>query len=281
LLSWLVPILQLLCHSSFSYEMNWKWCGLSQESPPTIVCDSIRVLQEDDDIVKIEACIWIRSKEEKKNTIQHVSIYTIYRDERILLSNKVKPLASLLSNSVSSLPRVGISFRVNPVFCNIQYFGRGPSENYPDRKNGSHLGWWKTTPSDMGYSYIVPSENGSRSDCTMIRFEKSSSSNSGGCHEGGIQIIADSDTSFSCSALNYSASELHRATHTCDLVEQGINNNDHLHPIHVNIDHKLMGVAGDNSWSPCVYEEYLVNRDEYIYKLWFTRIPKRTATKRK
>merc|ERR1712032_1217058 len=161
----------------------------------------------------------------------------------------------------SSLPRVGVSFRLNPRLCNIRYFGRGPVENYPDRNTGSHLGWWNTSPSDMGYDYIVPSENGNRSDCTCVRFESSSS---GG---GGLAIVAESDASFSCSALLHSASELHHATHVCDLDER--REQDGVHPIHVNIDHKLMGVGGDTSWSPSVYDDYLVRPEqECNYKLW-------------
>ena len=53
----------------------------------------------------------------------------------------------------------------------IQYCGRGPHENYPDRKEGSAMGVYNTTPSEMAYlDYIVPSENGSRSDCEYVAF---------------------------------------------------------------------------------------------------------------
>jgi beta-galactosidase len=134
-------------------------------------------------------------------------------------------------------------------------------ENYPDRKSGSHFGWWKTSASDMGYDYIVPSENGSRSNCQQICFESSK--------DGGLAVIADPNTSFSCSALLHSAEELYHASHTCDL-DQRVNG---IHPIYVNVDHQLMGVGGDDSWSPCVYPDFVVkSQQEYNYKVWFVKI---------
>jgi len=246
--------------SGFSYETNWKQCGLSLDSPPKVVCDSIRVSKELGDLVEIEALIYILSNQTGKAIIEQVSTYEIHRDGRISLANKVKPLAR-----VSLIPRVGLSFRLNPSFHEIQYFGRGPLENYPDRKSGSHFGWWKTSASNMGYNYIVPSENGSRSDCRRVCFESG--------RDGGMAVIADPDTAFSCSALLHSAEELHHALHTYDLDRRA----DGTHPIHVNIDHRLMGVGGDDSWSPCVYPDFVVKGDQdYNYKVWFVKIPPAT-----
>jgi len=61
------------------------------------------------------------------------------------------------------------------------------------------------------------------------------------------------------SALLHSASELHEATHTC--VEG-------KHPIHINIDHRLMELGGDVSWHPCVYTDYLVKARDFEYSFW-------------
>eukprot|EP00536_Pseudo-nitzschia_multiseries_P018978 jgi/Psemu1/230920/e_gw1.3519.2.1 len=258
LLARFAPIFRLLVgHCAFSYEHNWKQCGLSLDTPPRIVCNSIRILEEQSDVVAIEALIHIISKTTRTVLIEQVSTYEIYRDGRISLSNTVKP-----SSVVPLMPRIGISFRLNPAFHEVQYVGRGPLENYPDRKSGSHYGCWKTTASAMGYDYIVPSENGSRSDCRQILFESG--------RVGGMAVIADPDTSFSCSALLHSAGELHHATHTCDLDRRA----DGTCPVHVNIDHRLMGVGGDDSWSPCVDPEFVVKGDQvYEYKVWFVQSP--------
>ena len=85
----------------------------------------------------------------------------------------------------------------------------------------------------MGYDYIVPSENGNRSDCKWVAF---------GSDNGGVLIRPNhKQESFCFSALLHDGKELHRARHTIDLDVR----KDGAHPIHVNLDHKLMGVGGD------------------------------------
>lgn len=121
----------------------------------------------------------------------------------------------------------------------IQYEGRGPDENYPDRKAGSHFGQYNSTPADMSYlQYIVPSENGNRSDCSFVAFREKSGN--GFCLVN--TYSDDSICAFNCSVQLHSIEELHIATHTSDL-EARENGN---HPIHVNLDGALMGVGGDN-----------------------------------
>jgi beta-galactosidase len=187
------------------------------------------VLEEQDDQIKIEASCVIQTNQ-KRITLEQTTNYGIFRDGRILVSNRIRPKDSI--RNITTLPRIGLSFQLNPAFHKIQHFGRGPHENYPDRKSGSQIGLWKTSPSEMGFNYIVPSENGSRSDCKWISFDSG---------DGGMVVVADFDSSFSCSALLHSADELHHALHTCDLDVR----ENAMHPIHVNIDHKLLGVGGD------------------------------------
>lgn len=141
---------------------------------------------------------------------------------------------ALLTNSIWTF-RFGIH---SPKLYNIQYFGRGPGENYPDRKSGSEMGVYNTTPTDMAYyKYIVPGENGSRSDCEHCVFRSDE-----GDGFAVVQRKPDGNLStFSCSALLHSITELHEASHTCDLEPR----ENGKHPIYVNIDHKMMGVGGD------------------------------------
>lgn len=229
LLSWAQPIFQLFGSDNFSHEMHWRKNGVSQDAPPNVVCDRIVVAEEKDDEVNIEAFCVVRTAR-KRDILEQKLEYKIFRDGRIRIVNDIRPNVSI--RKIPSLPRVGLSFQLNPAFYEIQYYGRGPHENYGDRKAGSQMGLWKTTPAQMGFSYIVPSENGSRSDCEWISF---------GSENGGMLVAADSGSTFSCSALLHAANELHHALHTCDLDAREIGK----HPIHVHIDHKLMGVGGD------------------------------------
>lgn len=229
LLSWAEPLVHLQGNDNFSYEKHWKRYGLSQDSPPRLDDCSVDVVEAEDDHVRIEAYASVRTTSGKV-IFNILTEYEIFRDRRIFLSVSVRPTASI--RKIPTLPRIGLSFDLNPSFHKIQYSGRGPHENYPDRKVGAKQGIWKTSPSEMGYSYIVPSENGSRSDCKWISFDSD---------DGGMVVVADACNSFSCSALLHSAEELHHAQHTCDLDPR----KNGVHPIHVNIDHQLLGVGGD------------------------------------
>lgn len=228
-LNWAKPLLRRVTKELFSYEMHWRDHGFSQENPPSSCCTDSKVTSMDDSI-QIETKFFIRQISGKKIlTCKHV--YTIFTDGTMRLDVKVTPSDCI--RGIPSLPRVGLSLVLNPIFHRVKYFGRGPHENYVDRKAGAHFGSWLTSPSKMGFDYIVPSEMGSRSDCRWVGFDGI---------DGGLVISTDSDCAlFSFSALLHTAQELHTATHTNGLDQR----QDGEHPVIVNIDHRLMGLGGD------------------------------------
>ena len=123
-----------------------------------------------------------------------------------------------------------MSFLKAAPYYKVSYYGKGPQENYPDRKEASQVGQYNTSPEKMGFlDYIVPGENGSRSECDWIAFRHPDT--------GTGLLITKEEKSFSCSALHYTASELDQASHTYDLPQR----EDGKDPIFVNIDHQLMG----------------------------------------
>merc|ERR1711865_445605 len=156
-----------------------------------------------------------------------------------------------LLHSLPSLPRIGFSFALCPTLYHMSYLGRGPFENYPDRKSAAHLGQWTTTPLEMHEEYIVPSENGNRTDCQWVAFLD---------NKGSGMVIASNDeqSTFCFSASLWNQKELHKAKHSIDLEERSNGKNN----IYVNIDHALMGVGGDVGWSPCVYEQFRVQANK-------------------
>lgn len=232
MLTWTKPLfLAFDATKHFSHYFHWKNHGLTQDDPPRCVCVGAKVDQDNDVVgIVVECCI---KTPRGVVLLEQTTRYEIYRDGRIKLSTRITPTMRL--RKIPSLPRVGLSLELDPSLHNIEYFGRGPEECYPDRMSGSHIGVWRTSPSKMGYDYIVPSENGSRSDCQWISFEPEDKSHCG------MAVVASWGTSFSCSALLHDGMELNNSLHTHDL-DQRTNGK---HTIHVNIDHQLMGVAGD------------------------------------
>ncbi|CAB9510556.1 Beta-galactosidase [Seminavis robusta] len=254
--------------ATFSYYFRWKMAGLDQARPPRPECKGTQVIETTDKHkVDVEAIVSItKGDNTKKELVRQKLIYHIYMDGRVLVSTKVIPRPCL--SECHSLPRVGMSLSLDKSLYRIKYFGRGPFENYDDRKAASQIGVHETTPKDMAYHYIYPVENGNRSDCEWVTFTNASNGE-GVCFASHGRDEKGSRSSFHFSALLHGSSELDQAKHTCDLEHR----DNGEHPIRVNLDHRLMGVGGDVSWFPCVYDDYLVKSEkEYKYSFWIIPI---------
>ena len=68
------------------------------------------------------------------------------------------------------LPRMGLTLRFDESLDRVRYYGRGPRENYRDRKSGSFFGIWDSTVDGLGENYVRPQDNGCRSDVRWVAF---------------------------------------------------------------------------------------------------------------
>lgn len=108
------------------------------------------------------------------------------------------------------LPRVGVRAFLDRRLCYLRYYGRGPMENYPDRKRGSDIGFYASTVAEQMTPYLVPMELGNHED---VRF--AALTDRGGA---GLLIVADGDA-YSLSALPYADEQLAAASHPRELPE--------------------------------------------------------------
>jgi beta-galactosidase len=130
----------------------------------------------------------------------------------------------------------------------VVYYGRGPHENYWDRKTGAALGLYQQKTKALAYDYVRPQENGNRCDCRWIEFR--------GEDQPGLRVVGLPQVDFS--VWPYTLATLEQAQHTTDLARE-----DHWT---VNLDYRQMGVGGDNSWSDKALPmpQYQLTQDEYI-----------------
>ena len=140
------------------------------------------------------------------------------------------------------LPRVGITVGL---LCDapstdstVKWQGRGPHENYPDRKVSAHLGHWERPISEMHTDYIFPSENGLRCDTNQLELNS-------------LRVVGD----FQFSVSVYDQLKLRDARHPTDLTP-----NQYLS---LYLDGFHMGVGGDDSWSPSVKQPYRLDQKYY------------------
>ena len=94
----------------------------------------------------------------------YVVTYKIYPSGVVNASLKFTALEKAEPNA----PRIGVRFRLPEIMDNISYLGRGPQENYWDRKAGSMIDLYKTTAEKMYYPYVRPQENGHHSDTRWV-----------------------------------------------------------------------------------------------------------------
>ncbi len=110
----------------------------------------------------------------------HITPYA-GREYRIVM--KGRPFRNMI--------RFGMEFEVPGEFSNIKYYGRGPHENYCDRKMSAHLGLYESKIDDFGHDYLNPQENGNRTDIRFIEFTDSKGNGLGiknGC--GQLEVTA-------------------------------------------------------------------------------------------
>ncbi len=169
-----------------------------------------------------------------------------------------------------NLPRLGMQLTMPGEFQQLSWFGRGPHENYADRKTSAQVSLYKSLVNDQIHHYVRPQENANKTDVRWIALKDSN----------GLGLLAVGDQVLSASAWPYKQSDI-------DFIagKDGEASASGLVPVTskrgaevpirdlvtVNIDHKQMGVGGDTSWGRLVHAQYTIPAKNYQYG--FTLVP--------
>ena len=145
-----------------------------------------------------------------------------------------------IPDGMPPLPRLGIVIELPRDYEQLSWYGRGPWDNYPDRKESCPVGMWKSTVSKQYVHYPRPQDSGNHEECTLVELKTKKGK--------GIRIEAV-DTPFSFSALPYSAQYLASKSHDYELQDQG--------KVYLSIDCAVMGL-GNSSCGPGVLKKYTV-----------------------
>ncbi|MCL6268940.1 beta-galactosidase [Sansalvadorimonas sp. 2012CJ34-2] len=154
-----------------------------------------------------------------------------------------------IRQDMPSLPRIGLQIVLKDGCDSAEWLGRGPWENYPDRKTAALIDHYHLPLSNMTTPYIVPQENGARCDVRWLKLHRPDQKD--------LSITSHSPFIFTLSP--WSQKSLEKARHTCDLQSEG-----HLY---LWLDGFHMGIGGDDSWSKSVHDKYLIGPGRYEYNL--------------
>ena len=153
---------------------------------------------------------------------------------------------------VANMFRFGMQMQMPRSFDQVEYYGRGPVENYIDRKGNADLGIYRQSVAEQFYSYIRPQENGTKSD---LRWWKTLNVSG-----HGIQVVAAKP--FSASALHYTIESLDEGTHkqqghSPEVEEADLTN--------FCFDLIQAGLGCEDSWGRITRPEYQVPYGDYEF----------------
>ena len=156
---------------------------------------------------------------------------------------------------ISQLPRYGVQLQMPKVFNEVQYYGRGPVENYCDRNSSEFIGVYNNKVSDEYYPYVRPQESGNHTDVRWFRVQD----------KEGRGLMFYSNVPIEASALHFLTEDLDDGAtkdkkidrHSGDLIERQLTQ--------VHIQQRQMGLGCVNSWGAWPRQEYMLPYKDYDF----------------
>lgn len=150
--------------------------------------------------------------------------------------------------NVDTLPRIGLSFTFPAAWKSIKWYGRGPWENYADRKTAALVGIYESSVKEQHVPYIVPVECGGKED---VRYLYVSADDR--------KVKVTSAGHFHFDIHQHSIGQYNNAAYEDEL---GTSDSVFLH-----IDYKHAGLGGDTGWTKNIHDEYKIEKGIYVYKI--------------
>jgi len=135
----------------------------------------------------------------------------------------------------------------------MEWYGRGPGESYPDRLESALIGRYSSTVWEQYHPYVRAQETGNHCDVRWMAFRD----------KAGNGLLVSGDRPLNVGAWNFPASDLEyvpaqiERRHGGSLVPKDM--------VTVNIDSRMMGVGGDNTWGAQVHPEYTISPVEQSF----------------
>ncbi len=180
---------------------------------------------------------------------------------KLLITYIVKPSGEITVENffepgikgLSELPRFGMQMILPVTFEYLEYYGRGPQENYCDRNTAAFVGNYKSNVTEQYFPYVRPQENGYKTAVRTLKIYNQLGY--------GLEFIGEPTLGFS--ALHYSTEDLDQLTREN---YKHLNNLKPREEVFLNIDYKQMGVGGDNSWGARPHDPYQLFPQPYTFK---------------
>ena len=165
--------------------------------------------------------------------------YSINDDGKIMVDMDYNPSA----NDIPLIPKFGMRMRVPADFNAISYYGRGPWENYPDRKRSAFIGYYTMPLSEFETEYIHPQDNGNRCDVRFFNI----------ANEQNI-IKIEGCQPLCIRAWDYGEEDIENVRHPNEINRGRF--------VNLNIDGNIHGVGGADTWGKQTLPPYTINGNQ-------------------
>lgn len=187
---------------------------------------------------------------------QFTTVYTVYGSGEVKVDGKL----DVSKANLHFMPRIGLHFEMPAGFAALSWFGRGPHENYVDRKQSAAVGLYSASVTSQVHDYTRPQETGGKSDTRWLSLS----------NPYGAGLKLHSDQLFHFSALPYQKFDRYDIKrlplHTADVPVKEVTS--------VQLDYKHMGVGGDNSWGAKPHKEYQIPAQDYEFTFFISPFAK-------
>jgi beta-galactosidase len=222
---------------------DWRNAGLDRLQSRLVDLEA----EEDDGSVSVQALMRIGAYS-LRPAFDLRATYRFHADGSFMLDIAADPAEWL--TKLETLPRLGVSFAMPVQFDQIAWYGLGPHETWPDRRESGHVGRWSGTVGELDTSPIVPQEYGNRSDVRWAELRD----------DFGTGLRLRGDRPMSLNASRYSAHDLERAANVRHLVQRD--------EIIVHLDVATAGL-GSASCGPKPLSRYLVPAKPVAFAIEF------------
>ena len=167
--------------------------------------------------------------------------YTVDNDGRIMVRADYQPTGE----GLPLMPKFGMRMRLKPVFDQVTWYGRGPWENYPDRKLSAKIDQYTLPLDEFCTDYIRPQDNGNRCDVRWLEL-------SGKAGQAGTIKVTGAQP-LCIRAWDYGEEDL-TVGHPYELSRGRF--------VNLNIDLNIHGVGGVDTWGGRTLDKYTIDANQ-------------------
>lgn len=222
-------------------------CGTWRNAGKEMVLEDLKTCREEGNIVVTAFYRMPRQSSDYR------VVYTVYPDGAVQVENDFLPGNKVLPE----IPRYGMRMILKGEYDQMAWFGRGPHENYLDRKMSADIDLYQASVWEQFHPYVRPQETANKSDVRWCALR----------NKEGNGILVVGGQPLNVSAWNFPMQDI---THVSPNIERkhggSIRKQD---MVWLNIDLQQMGVGGDNSWGAQTHPEYTItpNAQHYAFLL--------------